>query len=301
MTIISCKNVTKLYGHKRALNDVSFELDAGQAIALVGPNGAGKTTLFSMLCGYIAPSEGEITLFGYKPGDSALLGKVAALPQDAKLDPSITIQEQLSFFAQLQGFDKQAAKLEVLRVLELVNLTDVAGHRPIALSHGMSKRISIAQALIGEPALVLLDEPTAGLDPVNAKVIRELVRNQSNRTTFVISSHNLEELEKLCDKVLYLDKGVLSQSVSIKDDVQTEDYLSLTMQNCDSQQLVDILSSWPQIMSVKSNQYNEFILQYEQQPTFQLEKALLTLFSEKQWIYKTIQRGRSLEDKLFSN
>ncbi len=300
MTIISCKNVTKLYDHKRALNDVSFELEAGQPIALVGPNGAGKTTLFSMLCGYIAPSEGEITLFGHKPGTSALLGRVAALPQDAKLDPSITIQEQLRFFAQLQGFNKQAAQQEVLRVLALVDLTEVASHRPIALSHGMGKRLSIAQALIGSPELVLLDEPTAGLDPVNAKVIRELVRSQSSQTTFVISSHNLEELEKLCDKVLYLDKGVLSQSVSIKD-TQTEDYLSLTMQHCDSQQLLEILSSWPQITSVKSNQYNEFVLLYEMQPEFQLEKALLTLFSEKQWTYKTILRGRSLEDKLFSN
>ncbi|MCG9696963.1 ABC transporter ATP-binding protein [Shewanella sp. Isolate11] len=300
MKMICCQNVSKLYGNKRALNDVSFDIDAGQAIALVGPNGAGKTTLFSLLCGYISPSQGEINIMGHKPGDSALLGNVAALPQDARLDPNLTVLTQLSFFAQLQGFNKSSAKQEALRVLNLVNLLDVAEQKPLALSHGMGKRIAIAQALIGSPQLVLLDEPTAGLDPVNAKAIRELIRSQSSQTTFIISSHNLDELEKLCDKVLYLDLGVLNQSVSIKDN-QAEDYLTLAMQQCDSERLIAILSTWPQVKSVKSNQYHEFVLHYEVLQGFQIEQQLLNLFSEQGWSYKTIQRGRTLEDKLFSN
>lgn len=300
MSLISCHNVGKSYGHKRALDQVSFELEAGQAVALVGPNGAGKTTLFSLLCGYICPSQGEIHILGHHPGSKALLGKVAALPQDARLDPNLTIESQLVLFAQLQGFNKQAALVECERVLNLVALNEIAKHKPLALSHGMSKRVSIAQALIGSPQLVLLDEPTAGLDPANAKAIRELVRNQSHQTTFVISSHNLDELEKLCDKVLYLDKGILNQSISIKDN-QAAHYLTLTMQECDTEALMTQLSHWPQVNSIKSNQHNQFVIRYNLIHDFELENQLFKLFSSQGWTYRTLQRGRTLEDKLFSN
>lgn len=300
MSLINCHNVGKSYGHKRALDQVSFELEAGQAVALVGPNGAGKTTLFSLLCGYISPTQGEIHILGHRPGSKALLGKVAALPQDARLDPNLTIEAQLALFAQLQGFNKQAALVECERVLNLVALNEIAKHKPLALSHGMSKRVSIAQALIGSPQLVLLDEPTAGLDPANAKAIRELVRNQSHQTTFVISSHNLDELEKLCDKVLYLDKGSLNQSVSIKDEQATQ-YLTLTMQHCDTEALVTQLSMWPQVNSIKNSQYNEFVIQYNLIQDYELESQLFKLFSSQGWTYRTLQRGRTLEDKLFSN
>ena len=299
MNIISCQNVSKLYGSKQALDQVSFDIVPGQAVALVGPNGAGKTTLFSLLCGYIAPTEGEIRILGHRPGSTPLLGKVSALPQDARLDPNLTVQAQLILFAQLQGFDTQGAKAECQRVLDLVGLSETANQKPLSLSHGMSKRISIAQALIGSPQLVLLDEPTAGLDPANAKAIRELVRSHSNETTFVISSHNLDELEKLCDKVLYLDKGMLNQSVSIQDN-QADDYLTLVMQQCDSDRLMETLSQWPQVKNVKAAQYNEFVVHYNLTKSFEFEMALLELFSAQAWTYRTIQRGRTLEEKLFS-
>lgn len=299
MSIISCHNVNKSYGSKQALNRVSFDIASGQAVALVGPNGAGKTTLFSLLCGYIAPTDGEITILGHSPGSRPLLGKVSALPQDARLDPNLTVQAQLILFAQLQGFSKNGAQAECQRVLDLVSLSDVAKQKPLSLSHGMSKRISIAQALIGSPQLVLLDEPTAGLDPANAKAIRELVRAHSNETTFVISSHNLDELEKLCDKVLYLDQGMLNQSVSIQDN-QADDYLTLVMQQCDNEHLTTTLSQWSQVKSVKNNQHNEFVVHYNLAIGFEFEVALFELFSSQNWTYRTIQRGRTLEEKLFS-
>ncbi|KIO35238.1 ABC transporter ATP-binding protein [Shewanella sp. cp20] len=299
MKLITCKSLSKQFGSKHALTDINLELDAGQPIALVGPNGAGKTTLFSLLCGYIRPTQGAVEILGHAPGSSALLGKVAALPQDARLDPNLTIAAQLELFAQLQGFNAAAARQECLRVLALVDLADVAPQKPSSLSHGMSKRVSIAQALIGSPELVLLDEPTAGLDPANAKAIRELVRAQVGKTTFVISSHNLAELEKLCDKVLYLDKGVLNQSISIQDDLADE-YLTLTMQACDDEALMAELEALPQVLSVKSSQSKEFVIQYQLTAGFGLETELFALFNRQNWRYKAIQRGRTLEDKLFS-
>ncbi|KPZ72603.1 putative ABC transporter ATP-binding protein YxlF [Shewanella sp. P1-14-1] len=300
MKLITCEGVSKQYGTKTALNKINLSLDTGAPIALVGPNGAGKTTLFSLLCGYIHPSEGKITILGEKPGSPQLQNLVSALPQDAALDPNFTVVSQLTFFAKLQGFSRQDAKHEALRVLELVDLSSAALMLPKSLSHGMSKRVSIAQALIGSPKLVLLDEPTAGLDPANAKKIRQIVKDLSPKTTFVISSHNLEELEKLCDQVLYLEQGELQQSVSMKADAETA-FLTLTMLNADIEQLADKIRALPNILNVKMNNDEQLIIEHHIDTSLGLEMSLLALFVDNNWQYKAMMKGRSLEETLFSS
>ncbi|HCE51087.1 MAG TPA: ABC transporter ATP-binding protein, partial [Shewanella baltica] len=265
--------------------------------------GAGKTTLFSLLCGYLSPSAGTITLLGEAPNSPKLLGKIAALPQDAVLDPNLTIVSQLSFFARLQGMGVEQARQEAIRVLTLVDLADVAEQKPPSLSHGMSKRVSIAQALIGSPELVLLDEPTAGLDPANAKKVRELVKALSPTTTFMISSHNLDELEKLCDQVLYLDKGQLSQAVSMHASTDS-DYLTLTMQSCDSDLLQAEVAKLAGVVNVSSKQSKVFIIQLatdeEKAQSSDIEMRLFALFNQHKWQYKMLLKGRTLEETLFS-
>lgn len=309
MSLIQCKGLSKSYGSKQALKNVDFSLEAGAPIALVGPNGAGKTTLFSLLCGYLSPSEGTIHILGETPNSPKLLGQVAALPQDASLDPNLSIINQLALFARLQGINKKLAAKEALRVLSLVDLADIAQQKPPSLSHGMGKRVAIAQALIGSPKLVLLDEPTAGLDPANAKKIRELVKSLSTITTFMISSHNLDELEKLCDQVLYLDKGELSQSVSMRTSTDS-DYLTLTMQHCDSEKLLQEVAKFNRVVNVTAKQDNTFVIQLTSNEgrisdasvmeDNQLEIKLLSLFNQHHWQYKMLMKGRTLEDTLFS-
>lgn len=301
MSLIQCQGLSKSYGSKKALKNVSFSLNPGAPIALVGPNGAGKTTLFSLLCGYLSPSEGTIHLLGEVPNSPKLLGKVAALPQDATLDPNLTIASQLALFARLQGMNAKLAADEALRVLSLVDLVDIAQQKPPSLSHGMGKRVAIAQALIGSPILVLLDEPTAGLDPANAKKVRELVKTLSPTTTFMISSHNLDELEKLCDQVLYLDKGELSQSVSMRTNTDS-DYLTLTMQHCDSELLTKAVSQIAGVVNISSKQANIFVIQLDEAANrhYEFETALLSIFKQQHWQYKMLQKGRTLEETLFS-
>ncbi|WP_418357036.1 MULTISPECIES: ABC transporter ATP-binding protein [Shewanella] len=299
MTFIQCDNLSKQYLNKLALDNVSISLQAGAPVALVGPNGAGKTTLFSLLCGYIKPTQGSISILGHAPGSKALQGVLSALPQDAALDPHFTIASQLQFFAQLQGFNKTDAKQEVIRVLKLVELSDSAQAKPKSLSHGMSKRVSIAQALIGNPKIVLLDEPTAGLDPANAKKIRQIVKHLAGETTFIISSHNLDELEKLCDHVIYLENGQLQQSVSIKAS-QATDFITLTMQSCDMDKLHQQLLGLSHVIEVKRSGDEQYVIEYHKQSSFELENQLLALFNEQQWQYKAILKGRTLEETLFS-
>jgi ABC-2 type transport system ATP-binding protein len=300
MNLIHCKQLSKSYNGKPVLDKVDISLVAGAPIALVGPNGAGKTTLFSILCGYIKPSAGDVTILGEPVGSPKLQGLLSALPQDAQLDPDSSIFSQLKLFAELQGMKGKAAKQEAMRVLELVDLVDVAKAKPKSLSHGMSKRVSIAQALIGSPKLVLLDEPTAGLDPANAKKIREIVREQSERTTFVISSHNLDELEKLCDQVIYLEGGQLKQSLSIHT-AQDVDYLTLIMKKADMAAVHQALLGLTAITKVSQSANNQFIIEYPTQSDFTLEQQLFSVLAQHQWQYKSIMKGRTLEDTLFSS
>ncbi|MBB1361515.1 MULTISPECIES: ABC transporter ATP-binding protein [unclassified Shewanella] len=299
MSIIQCDNLSKQYGNKLALDTVSLTLTQGAPIALVGPNGAGKTTLFSLLCGFIQPTNGSISILGHKPGSKALQGLLSALPQDAALDPNFSIVSQLQFFAQLQGMTAAAAKQEALRVLALVDLSDSAEAKPKSLSHGMSKRVSIAQALMGSPKIVLLDEPTAGLDPANAKKIRQIVKDLSDHTTFVISSHNLDELEKLCDQVVYLEHGKLQQSVSIKAS-QATDFITLTMKQCDMDSLHQQLLGLNDIIEVRRIGDEQYVIEYQKQSGFAIEMQLFELFTAHQWQYKALLKGRTLEETLFS-
>ncbi len=299
MSLIKCEQLSKSYGSKQALDNVSIELKSGSPIALVGPNGAGKTTLFSLLCGYLLPSSGSVTIMGEKPGSQGLLGKVSSLPQDATLDPNLNLISQFILFGTLQGLSAKAARDEGQRVLTLVGLGDVIEQKPQSLSHGMSKRASIAQALIGSPQLVLLDEPTAGLDPANAKVVRDLVKSLSANITFVISSHNLDELEKLCDQVIYLDKGKLGREVSIQDNL-TDEYITVSMQTCDKAQFINDIEALNGVNSVTQRQDDEFLIHYNADDVNDLEIQLFQLFSRNSWRYRVILKGRSLEDKLFS-
>ncbi|MGK0248336.1 MAG: ABC-2 type transport system ATP-binding protein [Oleispira sp.] len=300
-SLIECHDLTKTYGNKKALDKVSFEIQAGQPIALVGPNGAGKSTLFSILAGYMPATSGEAKILGYQVGSPELIGRIGALPQDAMFDPNLTIIQQLSFLARLQGFGKNESTKEAARVLELMHLSDTAKEKMTALSHGMKKRVAIAQALMGKPELVLLDEPTAGLDPENARNIRQQVMALSGETTFVISSHNLEELERLCEQVLHLDQGQLKAHKMIGQQAEQQQamaYLTLRLavKNLAVESKIKQLQA---VSQIDSKQGDELIIRYNYTENPQLDQQLLQLLADHKILYRQITHGRSLEDQLF--
>jgi ABC-2 type transport system ATP-binding protein len=207
---IDLKGVVKRFGAVTAVNDVTFEVPDGSVFGLIGPNGAGKTTTFSLLAGYLAPTSGEIYVLDRSPEAVAeLKGKVGVLPQDALLPANEKVGDFLVYLAELQGMAAREAKRAVSGVLAEVEGADWWNTRCGALSHGMAKRVGLAQALLGDPQVVLLDEPTAGLDPRVAYGVRQLVKARKGRCTLVISSHNLQELEEICDHAAILDRGQL--------------------------------------------------------------------------------------------
>ncbi len=202
------RGVTKRYGKNTALDALDLEVPAGALCGLIGPNGAGKTTTFGVTGGLVRADAGEVDLLNDGPFDAERhKGRLGLLPQDCELNPSTPVRQLLVFYARLQGMDRRRAEYQADKVLEAVDLSDRAGARIRQLSHGMRRRVAVAQALIGEPALVLLDEPTSGLDPHLVVRMRELFLAQKGRRTLLISSHQLAELEAVCDHVIFMEKG----------------------------------------------------------------------------------------------
>jgi ABC-2 type transport system ATP-binding protein len=298
--IIECRKLCHVYSGKPALSDVNVELVAGEPIGLVGPNGAGKTTLLNILSGFLLPTYGFVKLFGYPPGSSELIGKISALPQDARLDPSFTIGEQLVFYGRLQGMTKLQATLEASRVLEAVSLAEAAKEKPTALSHGMAKRVAIAQALIGKPELILLDEPTAGLDPVNVRTIRTIIAEQSLETTFVISSHDLAELDRQCRRILHLERGVLqTETIGFNEQVTGNRFITLQMEDCPAQEVMAKLQAIEGVVKVTNPQKNEFIVEFNPELQPSMDQQLMQCLSANHWQYRQLSHGKTLEEKLF--
>jgi len=299
MSMIRTQALTKRYGSTLALDTLNIELQQGEPIALIGPNGAGKTTLLSLLCGFIKASSGHVEILGHKAGSAQLSGKLAALPQDAVLDPRLSVGRQLRFFARLQGISGKAARVEVARVLETVDLQDSVKTRPTELSHGMRKRVAIAQALIGSPELVLLDEPTAGIDPPNAKMIRDLVREQSSNTTFIVSSHNLDELERLCSHVVYLEQGRLKSVGAITNDDSSHDVLTLRAPSIPAEPFIDQCKGLGDVIEVTRTGQGDYLIKTDNDMAASVE--LLRLLQQNNWRYRQLSRGKTLEERLYGN
>jgi len=299
--IIQCHDLNKSYGSKQALNQVSFTLEQQPhgATALVGPNGAGKTTLFNILANYQRASSGQVTIFGHAPHSDALLGQISSLPQDALLDPAFTIGQQLSFYAKLQGYDHKSANDETHRVLELVNLSEVVNQRPTSLSHGMKKRVAIAQALIGTPKLVLLDEPTAGLDPASARQVRSLIADLSDQAHFIISSHNLSELEQLCHTVLLLEQGTLSQQLIGQVNNNAVQHISLQLVTSSNNELLTVLKQLPGLLTLNPEQKSRLHIEYDATQAPRFDRQLLDCLYQHKIEYRQISKGKSLEQQLF--
>jgi ABC-2 type transport system ATP-binding protein len=208
---IEVAHVSKRYGPTHAVDDVSFTAGSG-IVGLLGPNGAGKTTLLRMLATVLAPDSGTLRLLGHDPGRAAqrtqIRRRLGYLPQEPGFHQSFTAFAFVDYVAILKEHTERRARHdEVRRVLATVGLEQVAGRRIKALSGGMRRRLALAQALLGDPALLVLDEPTGGLDPEQRLRFRELVSRLGERRAVLLSTHQTEDVAALCQRVLVLDHG----------------------------------------------------------------------------------------------
>lgn len=224
------RGVRKAYGRTVALDGLDLDVPEGCVMGLVGPNGAGKTTAFGVVAGVVRPDAGLVDVLGGGPFDPMTRGgQLALLPQDCALNPHSSARQLLRFYAALGGADARAAAREADRVLDVVRLGDKADARVGQLSHGMKRRLAVAQALLGDPRLVLLDEPTGGLDPHLVVDMRDVLRAERGRRTLVVSSHILSDLEAICDEVAFLEAGRCMQAGPVRDVLRASTHVTVTL------------------------------------------------------------------------
>jgi len=213
--VIELQNVSRRYGSVQALKNVSLQVEKGSVMGLLGQNGAGKTTLLNILTGYLAPTEGRALIDGHDPLLEPALAKrcLGYLPEQPPLYDEMTVREYLIFCAQLKGVEKRSIAPHVDEVMELTGLTGMRSRMIAHLSKGYRQRTGMAQALCGDPDVLVLDEPTVGLDPKQITEIRALIRTLGKGRTIVFSSHILSEVQQLCDHVMILDGGEVKRDI----------------------------------------------------------------------------------------
>lgn len=217
--MIEVSHLTKQYGNHLAVDDVSFTVADGQICGLLGPNGAGKSTIMNILTGYLSATSGQVTVAGHPLPEEVDAAKacVGYLPEQPPLYPEMTVQEYLTFAAELKGMKKAERKEQVCRAARRTGLETVLPRLIRSLSKGYKQRVGIAQALLGSPRLIILDEPTVGLDPAQVIEIRKLIRELGRAHTVILSSHILSEVQAVCQQILILSKGHLAAAGSLEE------------------------------------------------------------------------------------
>lgn len=249
--MIDVKDVTKSYGPIEALRGISFDIAAGEIVGLLGPNGAGKTTTIKILTGSLQPDEGTVSVNGRDVLEHTreVQAQIGYLPETAPLYPELTVQGYLTMMAELRGIPEEEHRA---RISEAVYATGLADHlvRPIGeLSKGFRQRVGLAQAIVHKPRLLILDEPTIGLDPTQVVEVRRLIRRLAERSTVLLSTHILSEVEALCDRVIILINGRIRADAKLSELASTSD--AILVLNQETSGVDHALVSLPDVKGVE--------------------------------------------------
>lgn len=210
--MVEVQNLTKSYGKMRGISDLNFKVEKGEVVGFLGPNGAGKSTTMNIITGVIPPTKGTVKVCGYDIMENPKEAKkhMGYLPEQPPVCMSMTVNEYLSFVSELKLVDKKFRQSQIDEIMELVKITDVRGRLIRNLSKGYRQRVGLAQALVGKPEVLILDEPTVGLDPTQMIEIRKLIQLFGKEHTVILSSHILSEVSAVCNRVIIINKGKLA-------------------------------------------------------------------------------------------
>ena len=259
--MIEVKNITKKYGSFTAVDNISFKIEEGEIIGLLGPNGAGKSTTMNMITGYIEPTEGEIVINGYDISKRPRKAKsqIGYMPEGVPLYSDLTVKEFVTYMAELKKVDRKTRKEKVEKIIEQTGLKDVEKKLTRNLSRGYKQRVSMAGALVGEPKILILDEPTVGLDPKQITEIRALIKELGKTHTVILSSHILSEVSQICNKVIIINKGkivAVDTPENLEKKVASNNTTYVTVEDTENK-METIKETIPEIKEIKLIKENE--------------------------------------------
>lgn len=286
MSII-VKDLTKKYGEQKAVNNISFEIKTGEVVGFLGPNGAGKSTTMKMITCYMSPSSGDITLDGLSilEQPEEVKKKIGYLPENNPLYTDMAIVDYLRFTAEIQGVEKSKISSRIAEMIDMCGL-DVEKHKKInELSKGFRQRVGLAQAMIHDPEVLILDEPTTGLDPNQIIEIRKLIKKLGKEKTVILSSHILSEVEATCDRILIINKGRIvadGSSETLRQQSEGQELLTVNIE-ADSAEVKKELLALASVEKVNSVEGKEGFFQVQSKPDSFSRKAIFDLCVSKKW------------------
>lgn len=293
---IEVKSLLKEYGEQKAVNNISFKVDKGEIVGFLGPNGAGKSTTMKIITGYLQQTGGEAYVCGINVTDDPLAAKkkVGYLPELNALYYDMYVREYLGFVAEVHQVKDQRSKIE--EVIALTGLTVESKKKIGQLSKGYKQRVGLAAALIHDPEVLILDEPTSGLDPNQIIEIREVIRKQGQNKTVLFSSHILQEVEAICDRVIIIHKGnlVADDTLTNLRQASSADIVSICFKESVNQAMLENLAAADSVTPVDGNSWN-----ISTTDPGQLRKQLLELSLQQQLNILSLQSGNQSLEEVF--
>ena len=302
--MIEVKNVTKKYGNFIAVDNVSFTVNDGEVVGFLGPNGAGKSTTMNMITGFIEPTEGTIEVNGYDILKQPLKAKkkIGYMPEGVPLYNELTVKEFVTFMAELKRVPRKERKEKVAKVLYEVGIEDVANKLIRNLSRGYKQRVSMAGALIGDPEVIILDEPTVGLDPKQITEIRQLIKKLGKKHTVILSSHILSEISQICEKVIIINKGkiiAVDTPANLEKKTESKNVILLTVED-KKNNMEKLNKDIPEILEnkfIKNNDDGTKQYMISSNIEFDLRKKMFEILPKKDiTIFELKNAEKSLED-----
>ena len=302
--MIEVKNLVKKYGDHTAVDHLSFTVEKGQIYGFLGPNGAGKSTTMNIMTGYLGATDGEVLINGHDilKEPEAAKKSIGYLPELPPLYMDMTVMEYLKFSTELKKIKKEDREAEIEKALKLVKLADVQDRLIKNLSKGYKQRVGLAQAILGFPEIIILDEPTVGLDPKQIIEIRELIRELAKEHTVILSSHILAEIREVCDYIMIISKGKLVAS-------DTPEHLEELMNGSDTihietraeeETVREILSGLKDIEDVTYTQENEILkAEVKTKERKDIREVIFSAFAEAKCPLLTLQKTTVSLEKVF--
>ena len=302
--MIQVENVTKKYGSFVAVNNINFEIEEGEIVGFLGPNGAGKSTTMNMITGFIEPTSGRIIVDGYDISKKPRKAKrqIGYMPEGVPLYSDLTVKEFVTYMAELKGIPSKEKKEKVKKVLDATGLAEVSNKLTKNLSRGYKQRVSMAGALVGDPKVIILDEPTVGLDPKQVTEIRALIKELGKEHTVILSSHILSEVSQICNRVIIINKGeivAIDTPENLENKVVNENSVYVTVEDPESK-MENIKEKLEKVKEIKLVNENEdktkkYIIKAENEVDIRKE-IFETLAKEGITIFEMKKADATLED-----
>ncbi len=302
--MIQVENVTKKYGSFVAVNNINFEIEEGEIVGFLGPNGAGKSTTMNMITGFIEPTSGRIIVDGYDISKKPRKAKrqIGYMPEGVPLYSDLTVKEFVTYMAELKGIPSKEKKEKVKKVLDATGLAEVSNKLTKNLSRGYKQRVSMAGALVGDPKVIILDEPTVGLDPKQVTEIRALIKELGKEHTVILSSHILSEVSQICNRVIIINKGeivAIDTPENLENKVVNENSVYVTVEDPENK-MENIKEKLEKVKEIKLVNENEdktkkYIIKAENEVDIRKE-IFETLAKEGITIFEMKKADATLED-----